>query len=129
MLFPDRDPTHLDSNTSSIISVLAHGESELIFTGDSPQSIEEYLVSLSGPALDIDVLKVGHHGSKTSSSEAFVGATSPNFAIISAGKDNTYGHPHQEVLDLLNARGIPHKNTADQGSIVLFSDGEKIWIK
>ena len=127
ILFPDRDPTNLESNTSSIVAELTYGESEFFFTGDSPKSIEEYLVSVTGTKLDSDVLKVGHHGSKTSTAEIFVASVSPVFAIISAGKENPYGHPHQEVLDTLGV--VPYKNTADDGSVHVFSDGKTIWIK
>lgn len=129
VLFPDRDPTHLESNTASIVAILTYGDSEFLLTGDSPKGIEEYLVSIHGSGLQSDVLKVGHHGSKTSTADTFVSAVSPALAIISAGKDNQYGHPHTEVTSLLSARSIPYKNTADEGSIILFSDGEKIWIK
>ena len=129
ILFPDRDPTYLESNTSSIVARLVYGESEFIFTGDSPRSIEEYLVSAGSTELQSDVFKVGHHGSKTSSSEAFVTAVSPNLAIISASKNNSYGHPHKEVTDMLSSYGITYKNTADYGSIRLVSDGEEIWVR
>jgi competence protein ComEC len=129
ILFPDRDPTNLESNTSSIVAELRYGESEFIFSGDSPQSIEEYLVSIDARTLQTDVLKVGHHGSKTSTAEIFVEAVSPALAIISAGKDNSYGHPHAEVTDRLTSYSIPYKNTADLGSIVLVSDGKEIYFK
>lgn len=129
ILFPDHDPSALESNTSSIVSRLTYGESEYLFTGDSPQSIEEYLVGLSPDILSSDVLKVGHHGSRTSSAETFVTAVHPTYAIISAGKDNSYGHPHKEVTDLLTAKGIMQKNTADLGTIVSESDGATIWFQ
>lgn len=129
ILFPDRDPTHLETNTSSIISELVYGESEFIFTGDSPTSIEEYLVSIGSTELESDVLKVGHHGSKTSSAEAFIAAVSPGFAVISASKDNSYGHPHTVVTERLGSFGVPYKNTADDGSVHLVSDGVDIWLR
>ncbi len=129
ILFPDYDPRGLESNTSSIVSRLTYGESEYLFTGDSPQSIEEYLVSLFGKGLSSDVLKVGHHGSRTSSAEAFVTAVHPAYAIISAGKDNSYGHPHKEVTDLLTSQNIIQKNTADLGTIVSESDGTAVWFR
>lgn len=129
ILFPDHDPRGLESNTSSIISRLTYGESEYLFMGDSPQSIEEYLVGISSTTLTSDVLKVGHHGSRTSSAESFVTTVHPAYAIISAGKDNSYGHPHKEVTDLLSAKGITQKNTADAGSIFSVSDGLSIWFK
>ncbi len=129
ILFPDYDPQGFESNTSSIVSRLTYGESEYLFTGDSPQSIEEYLVGVSPDTLSSDVLKVGHHGSHTSSAETFVTAVRPTYAIISAGKDNSYGHPHKEVTDLLTAQNIIQKNTADLGTIVSESDGTAIWFR
>ena len=126
VLFPDHDPTGLESNTSSIVSRLTYGESEYLFMGDSPQSIEEYVVGIFSDTLASDVLKVGHHGSRTSTSESFVTTVHPTYAIISAGKDNSYGHPHKEVTDLLSAKGITQKNTADEGSIISVSDGHTV---
>ena len=129
ILFPDHDPRGLESNMSSIVARLVYGESEYMLTGDSPQEIETYLVSLDGSGLMSDVLKAGHHGSRTSSSEVFVNAVHPQYTIYSAGKDNSYGHPHKEVTDLMTAHGIIQKNTADQGSISSVSDGTQIWFK
>jgi len=128
ILFPDRDPKKLESNMSSIVSRLVYGDTEYLFTGDSPQEIEEYLVE-NGMQLTSDVLKAGHHGSRTSSSEVFVNAVSPSYALFSAGKDNAYGHPHKEIIDLFSGRGIILKNTADLGSIFSESDGVQIRFK
>jgi competence protein ComEC len=129
ILFPDYDPRGLESNTSSIVSRLTYGESEYLFMGDSPQSIEEYLVGIASTTLTSDVLKVGHHGSRTSTAETFVTAVQPTYAIISAGKDNSYGHPHKEVTDLLSAKDIIQKSTIDLGTIVSESDGHRIVFK
>lgn len=128
ILFPDRDPSGLESNMASIVARLVYGESEYMLTGDSPKEIEEYLVGI-GTVLQSDVLKAGHHGSKTSSSEAFVTAVSPMYAIYSAGKDNSYGHPHKEVVDRFTAHGAIQKNTADEGSIYSESDGVNVTFK
>lgn len=129
ILFPDRNVARLDSNVSSVIAQLKYGEIEFLFTGDAPQSIEEYLVSLYGKGLASEVLKVGHHGSRTSTSEDFLRMVSPTIAVISAGKDNSYGHPHREVLDLLDAYKVKIKNTALEGSIHMLSDGKYLWLK
>lgn len=129
ILFPDHDPSGLESNTASIVARLVYGKSEYMLTGDSPKEIEEYLVSIGTSTLVSDVLKVGHHGSRTSSAETFVTAVDPLYAIISSGKDNTYGHPHREVTDLLRVHNIQQKNTADEGSIRTFSDGNVLWFK
>ncbi|KKP56377.1 MAG: Beta-lactamase domain protein [Parcubacteria group bacterium GW2011_GWC1_34_10] len=127
ILFPDRDPAGMETNTSSIIARLVYGENEFLFTGDSPKSIENYLISLGG--LESDVLKAGHHGSKTSTSPDFVTAVSPEYVVISAGKDNRYGHPSQEVLDILNNFGAEILRTDKDGRIVFESDGESLKIK
>ena len=126
MLFPDRDTSAMETNMSSIVSKLTYGKTSFLFTGDSPQAIEQYLVGEYGPELDVDVLKLGHHGSRTSSSEIFLADTAPQYAVISAGKNNMYGHPHKEVLDLLAKLKIPYFNTADQGTIIFQSDGRTV---
>jgi competence protein ComEC len=127
VLYPDADPTNMESNTSSIVLQLRYGSSTFLFTGDSPKNIEEYLVGLEGPMLRSDVLKVGHHGSRTSSSERFLDAVAPSFAVISAGKDNSYGHPHVEVTDMLFNKRVSTFLTAASGTIAFFSDGAKVW--
>lgn len=129
ILFPDRPVRDLESNTSSIILRLSYGQADFLFTGDSPQSIEMYLVSLPDSVLQSEVLKAGHHGSRTSTAAAFAAAVRPAYAIISAGKDNDYGHPHKEVIDILRELNVETKNTADQGSIFLESNGSQIWSK
>lgn len=129
VLFPDRDPSGLESNTSSIVTKLSYGASDFLFTGDAPISIEEYLVALGGASLQSEVLKVGHHGSNTSSAETFVTAVHPTYAIISSGKDNRYGHPHKEVIDRLAEFAVTTKNTADVGSVFMVSDGNEIWFR
>ena len=122
ILFPDRDVTDFDKNLASIVAKLVYGDATFLFTGDSPKSIEKYLVSVDSGTLDVDVLKLGHHGSKTSTSPDYLGYTSPDYAIISAGKDNSYGHPHQEVLDALNQFDIKYFETSE-GTIVFECDG------
>lgn len=127
MLFPDSDPTNMESNTSSIVFQLVYGSTTFMFTGDSPKSIEEYLILVEGEHLKSDVLKAGHHGSRTSTSELYLNEVQPQFAIISAGKDNSYGHPHVEVTDLLFNKGIQILETAIEGTVTLVSDGTRVW--
>ncbi len=129
VLFPDRNVETLESNTSSIVVQLQYGETEFLLTGDSPIAIEEYLVSLGSELLQSDVLKAGHHGSRTSSSEGFVEAVMPKYAVFSVGKDNTYGHPHKEVVGRFAAHDTITKNTADLGSIFMTSDGISVSVK
>ena len=126
ILFPDRSVKEVESNMTSIVARLTYGETSFLFTGDSPQTIEEYLISLDGEGLDVDVLKLGHHGSKTSTGEDFLSITSPDYSIISAGFDNKYGHPNKEVTDMLDRFDIKYLNTADVGTIVFESDGKDL---
>ncbi|MBI2618095.1 MBL fold metallo-hydrolase [Candidatus Kaiserbacteria bacterium] len=126
ILFPDRDVTNVETNSGSIVLRVVYGETEFMLTGDAPQSIERYLMSLDGNDLQSDVLKAGHHGSRTSSDESFISSVHPDIAVISAGKDNSYGHPHKEVLEILSKAGIKIFNTAEEGTIIFTSDGVAI---
>lgn len=129
ILFPDRDVAGMDTNDASVVAKLVYGKNSFLFTGDSLQKMEKYLVSLDGKNLDSDVLKVGHHGSKTSSSEEFLGYISPEYAVISVGEDNKYGHPHQEILDRLQKFGVNILRTSELGTIKIKSDGDSIIIQ
>lgn len=123
ILFPDRDMVGADTNDASIIARLSLGDRKFLLTGDSPKKIEEYLVRLNRSELESDVLKAGHHGSRTSTGANFLAAVRPAYAVISAGKGNSYGHPHQEVLDLLVARGIRVMRTDESGRVTFRADG------
>jgi competence protein ComEC len=114
-----------DSNNTSIVAKLIFGENSFLFTGDAYKSVERELLAKEID-IDSDILKVAHHGSKTSSSEEFIAEVSPETAVISVGKNNTYGHPHQEVLDTLKKYGIKILRTDLEGDIKIFSDGENI---
>ncbi|MEK7065825.1 MAG: ComEC/Rec2 family competence protein [Patescibacteria group bacterium] len=126
ILFPDRDPNGWDTNDGSIVTLLSYGQSTFLLTGDAPIGVEEYLVRAYGALLDADVLKLGHHGSKTSSSQIFLSAVSPEYAVVSAGRDNQYGHPHKEVTDRVKDMGVPTFSTAESGTVVFESDGGNI---
>lgn len=127
ILSPSGDVRDLESNTSSIVAQLRYGGIEFMLTGDAPISIEEYLSRTFGKDLESEVLKLGHHGSRTSSGEIFLDTIKPEYGVVSAGKDNTYGHPHSEVVENLKKRDINMLNTADSGTIVFKSDGKKVW--
>lgn len=124
VLFPETDPSDMETNAASIVLKLSYGETCMLLTGDSPKRIEEYLVLTYGEHLQCDVLKVGHHGSRTSTSHMFVQQVSPRYAVISAGQDNRYGHPHVEVTDLLFNERVHILETAVLGSVTIVSDGE-----
>ncbi|MCR4284394.1 MAG: MBL fold metallo-hydrolase [Parcubacteria group bacterium] len=129
ILFPNQDVEGWDTNDASIVARLIYGENSFLFTADSPQKIENYLASAYQDNLKTDVLKVGHHGSKTSSSEIFLGYTNPSYAIISAGKDNTYGHPHKEVIERLKDFDIPILRTDEISTIQIKSNGSRLYVK
>jgi competence protein ComEC len=124
---PSGDTTNWESNTASVVLQLRYGEVEFMLTGDAPSSIEDYLVKVKGEELESEVLKLGHHGSRTSTSPDFLEVVSPQFAVVSAGKDNRYGHPHQEVIELLLSQKVETLNTAEVGNIVFKSDGKTVW--
>lgn len=126
---PGSDPSEWESNASSIVALLRYGQIEFVLTGDAPSSIETYLVERYGTGLSAEVLKLGHHGSRTSSSEEFLATVDPQYAVVSAGRDNSYGHPNQEVLDRVAAVGATVVSTAEQGTVVFRSDGERVWVE
>lgn len=125
VLFPDRDVSGLSTNNGSLVMRLVYGDTSIALQGDSPQAIEDYLITLDGENLKSTILKAGHHGSKTSSSEEYVKAVSPQYAVISAGKDNKYGHPNKETIDIFNKLKIPYFVTFNEGRIKFVSDGKE----
>jgi competence protein ComEC len=126
IIFPNQDTAGWEVNDSSIVSKLTYGDNSFLFTGDAPKLIENYLVEKYGSFLDSDVLKIGHHGSKTSSSELFVGTVSPLYSVISAGANNSYGHPNAEVLDILKNFSENILATLGQGLVSIVSDGQNL---
>ena len=113
-----------DLNSCSIVLKLTFGNLAYLFTGDEETVNEEQMIS-SGYDLSADVLKVAHHGSNTSTSEEFLDKVSPKIAIIMVGAENSYGHPHNEILNRLNARDIKIYRTDTDGTILITSDGNK----
>ena len=124
ILFPDRDVSGLSSNDGSIVMRLVYGSTSVALQGDSTAAIEHYLVGLDGANLKSTILKAGHHGSKTSSTEEYVAAVAPQWTVISSGADNSYGHPNQETLDTMNKLNIPTYDTCNNGRITFESDGK-----
>lgn len=127
ILSPTGDETNWESNNASIAMRIVYGDTAIMLTGDLPAEIENHLVELYGTQLKGDVLKLGHHGSKTSTSEAWLDAVEPRFAVVSAGLDNRYGHPHQEVMQRVFARNIQTSHTGTDGTVTFYSDGQTIW--
>ncbi|AOR23968.2 MBL fold metallo-hydrolase [Clostridium taeniosporum] len=118
-----------DFNNYSPIMKLTYGETKLMFTGDAETLAEKEALSRHLKDLKSDVLKFGHHGSSTSSSNEFLKAVSPKYGIISCGKDNSYGHPHKETMNKISKNQIKAYRTDLQGEITLTSDGKNISIK
>lgn len=129
ILYPDRDVSYLETNTASIVGQIRYGSTTVMLTGDSPKVVENALLRYYGDALKSDVLKAGHHGSHTSSGESYVRTVSPRYAVISAGKDNRYGHPHREVIELFEKLGIEIFRTDESSTIECVSDGSNISCK
>ena len=116
-----------DANQISVVTRLTHGENSFLFTGDAEMDLEERMVA-SGLDLSADVLKVAHHGSKSSTSAAFLRAVSPKYAVISCGP-NDYGHPTSQVISRLTDFGAQIYRTDLSGDIVFVSDGKNLSIK
>ena len=111
-----------EDNALSMVMELASGGCRILFLGDLPSEQEKML--LSDLRYKEEIIKLAHHGSKTSSSEEFLDATAPRLALISAGENNSYGHPHKEVLDRLKARHIPYGQTKDGALTMNFKKGK-----
>lgn len=112
-----------DLNASSIVLKMTYGENKFLFMGDAPVSVEEKILN---DDLKSDVLKVGHHGSEYSSSQAFLNEVKPSYAVISVGKNNTYGHPNATTLDKLSSVDAKVFRTDLNGTILMVSDGTNI---
>lgn len=123
------DTSNWKSNASSIVAKLTYGDMDFMLTGDIPISVENYLVDTYKDVLESEVLKLAHHGSKTSSGASFLATVNSKYAVVSAGADNRYGHPDAKVLDRVETAGAEILNTAKQGTIVFKSDGERLWLE
>jgi competence protein ComEC len=107
-----------DVNNSSIVLRVEYGTGSALFTGDMEEE-EEHALLASGQDVSATILKVGHHGSKTSSGTGFLMAVGPRVAVISCGRGNSYGHPHPMILKRFETLGIPVRVTAEEGSVHL----------
>ena len=120
---------HNNKNNYSVVMRLDFGETSIMLTGDAEEQVEEQLLEMYGTdMLDCDILKVGHHGSDSSSTSEFLAAVTPEFALISCGEGNSYGHPHAVTVTNLTAIGADIYRTDELGSIILTTDGELIKI-
>ncbi len=127
MLAPEGGRFNSDPNQHSVVVEVIYKHTEFLFTGDAEEAQEHRLLENYGNLLDTDVLKVGHHGSKTSSSNAFIATTTPIFSIISLGEKNRFNHPHSEAIQRIKESDKDIYFTCRDKAIVIQSDGEKIW--
>jgi competence protein ComEC len=117
-----------DLNNYSVVLRLTYGQNVFLFTGDA-ENVSEQELTASTDSLKADILKVGHHGSSSSTTQEFLSKVSPRYAVISVGKDNTYGHPTLSTLNRLKRMGIKIYRTDEMGTIVAESNGNEITLK
>lgn len=125
VLAPNADYEEL--NNSSVVIKATYGKNSFLFMGDAEKKSEKDILN-AGFDVSADVIKLGHHGSKTSSSEVFLKSVNPTLAIISCGVNNQYNLPSEKTLDMLDKLGIQYKRTDVSGTIVVGSDGEHIYV-
>lgn len=111
-----------DPNNMSVVSRVVYGEQRFLFMGDAETPVEQALLE-RGTELSADVLKAGHHGSRTATSEAFLKRVAPTYAVLTCGKGNSYGHPHKETLQLLEKYNVTTLRSDVEGNIVFVTDG------
>lgn len=112
-------------NDSSIALIVQNGSNKFLFTGDAEETAESDIVE-NNHNLKADVYQVGHHGSRSSTSEKFFKAVSPKYAVISCAEDNSYGHPHAQTLNTFRMNGVKVYRTDEEGTIIASSDGTTI---
>jgi competence protein ComEC len=130
ILYPDADVSKIETNEGSISMKIVYGTTSFMFTGDASSEIESHLISINDPnQLHSTVLKAGHHGSKHSTSDVWLDAVDPEFVVISAGENNSYGHPSPEVLARVREQGAEIVSTIDSGTLHFVSDGKAVSLK
>lgn len=117
-----------DLNHMSVVSKVSFGKTSVMLTGDTETPAEEDMLKNASVDYSADILKVGHHGSKTSTSKKWLNAVDPQYAVISCGLDNDYGHPHKVIVNRLEEYGVEYYRTDLLGNISFKSDGQQITI-
>lgn len=115
-------------NNYSPVMKISYGQNSFMFTGDAESLVEKEILN-ENKDLKADVLKLGHHGSHSSTSEEFLKAVNPSIAVVSCAKDNKYGHPHKETMSNLKKAGITVYETFRDGDITINSNGKKLDVK
>lgn len=129
-LSPEKNETYADANDASLLIKLVCGEVSALLMGDASETTEQRLLERYryAPAqLSCDLFKVAHHGASNASSAAFLKTVDPQYAVISCGAGNSYGHPHGETLERLTLAGAEIYRTDRSGELVFLSDGYKFW--
>ncbi len=127
VLAPDESFNFPDINDTSIVGRLVYGKRSFLLTGDASKAVENVLVYSDEDLLKSDILKAGHHGSKTSSGLLFLEKVLPEVSIISASKNNSYGHPHDSVINNLKSINSAILETSKEGTIVFKTNGTDLW--
>ena len=117
-----------DVNAFAITGVVKYGDFDMLLTGDADSQVQDDQLR-GGRIGDVDVLKVPHHGGKAAMNGNWLGRISPELAVISVGKNNSYGHPRQETLKLLTEAGVKVMRTDSDGDVEVVSDGKRWWVK
>lgn len=122
--------SYADPNNTSLVLRLEYGDTSFLFTGDMETQAENDMLDYWGSDFDwhTDVLKVGHHGSNTSTGYRFLNAVMPTYGVISVGEGNSYGHPHEEPLSRLTQAGVTLFRTDELGHVIFASDGQTITV-
>ena len=126
VLWPDQSEHSEDLNDDSMVIKVVFGETEILFTGDIENITERKLLAKENDNLDVDILKVAHHGSKTSSTESFIEACSPEYAVISVGKNNKYKEPAETTLECLEEQEVDVWRTDRDGTVVMTLGRDKV---
>ena len=128
-LYPYSDTLSSDRNGHSEVLLAEYGDFSMLLMGDLGTEGEAEIAEVWDEKKQVQILKAGHHGSSTSSSELFLDTVRPQIAVLSYGKDNSYGHPHPEVIERLEERGIASWATEEQGMITVRTDGKELEIQ
>jgi len=124
------ETNEIDPNRTSVVVSLSFGKFDAIFTGDiGPLESDLVAERLRSQGIDFEYIKIPHHGSRNGIGEKLIVTTNPEVATISSGKNNSYGHPHEEVLDLLDEYGVRVFRTDLDGEVEIVSDGARFWVK
>jgi beta-lactamase superfamily II metal-dependent hydrolase len=117
------DSIYQGMNDAPLVVKMTDGTVDFLFMGDATEAVEDKMDNTFGSAMDVEILKVGHHGSRWSTSSVFLSETTPAVAVIEVGADNNYGHPTNETLDRLGAMGVLVYRTDLNGSMAITTDG------